>query len=269
MPVKSSKVKTEKSRVAAEVTVKRGRPKKAVVTKAGPVKTKAPKKASKKTSGVKLPVDLSQIQSYLLSLRQNTAPTLAAVKAYRPNARVYIAAAVAVILILAVYNKSLFIAATVDGSPISNFELQSRLNQQYRDQTLNEMINEKIVLDAAKKQGIIISPTEVDSQISTLEKSVGGADALDGLLAQQGETRTALRDQVLLQLTIEKMYSGEASVSASEVQQYIDQNKDQMQATDSAGQQKEAENALKQQKLTQIFQQKFQQLKQAAQVQIF
>ncbi len=265
MPTKNSKIRSQNTNIA----VKRGRAKKIVTVEAQPAKKYAVKKAAQKSLKTKLPVDVGQIQNYLLSLRKNSGPAAAAIKSYRPSVRVYIAVAVAVALILAVYNKSLFIAATVDGSPISNFELQSRLNQQYRDQTLTQMVNEKIVMDEAKKKGIVISPTDVNNQIASLEKSVGGATALDGLLAQQGETRSSLVDQVRIQLTIEKMYSGEASVSASEVQQYIDQNKDQMQATDAAGQQKEAEDALKQQKLTQIFQTKFQQLKQAAQIRIF
>ncbi|MDO8639189.1 MAG: hypothetical protein Q7R43_06445, partial [Candidatus Daviesbacteria bacterium] len=72
-----------------------------------------------------------------------------------------------------------------------------------------------------------------------------------------------------IQLIIEKLYANEATVSASEVAQFIAQNGSQLQATDSAGQQKEAEDALKQQKLGTIFNQKFQDLKSAAKVTIY
>ena len=78
-----------------------------------------------------------------------------------------------------------------------------------------------------------------------------------------------LINQIKIQLIVEKMYGNEATVSADEVNQYISQNKAQMTATDSAGQIKEATDALKQQKLSQIFSTKFQQLKQQAQVQTF
>ena len=61
----------------------------------------------------------------------------------------------------------------------------------------------------------------------------------------------------------------EATVSAEEVNQFISSNKNYLKATDSAGQIKEAGDSLKQQKLSQIFSQKFQDLKQKASVKIF
>lgn len=173
------------------------------------------------------------------------------------------------ILILAVLNKSFFIAATVNNSPITNLELLMRLNSQYREQTLTEMINERVILGEASKKGIIVNKSDVDTKVSGIESSVGGAAALDSLLAQQGQTRDGLRKQLSIQLTIEKLYSDEATVSAAEVDQFITQNKDQLKASDSAGQITEATDALKQQKLSQIFNDKFQALKQAANIKIF
>jgi hypothetical protein len=64
------------------------------------------------------------------------------------------------------------------------------------------------------------------------------------------------------------MYGTEATVSAQEISQFIEQNGTGMQASDSASQQKEAEDAIKQQKLSQIFNQKFQELKAAANIKI-
>ncbi len=73
----------------------------------------------------------------------------------------------------------------------------------------------------------------------------------------------------MIQLAITKLYDKEATVSAEEVSKFIETNKDQLKATDSAGQEKEAYDNLKQQKLSQIFSQKFQQLKQKANIKIF
>ena len=98
---------------------------------------------------------------------------------------------------------------------------------------------------------------------------MGGAQALDNLLSQQGQSRDTIRQQLKLQLSIEKLYTNDATVSAEEVTKFIEQNKDQLRATDSAGQEKEAYDNLKNQKLTQIFSQKFQELRQKAKIQIF
>lgn len=176
---------------------------------------------------------------------------------------------VAVILLLAIYKKNWFIAAVVNGMPVTNLELQLKLNQQFRTQTLNQMINEKIIISEAAKAGAIPTDGEINQKISQLEANVGGKDMLDNLLAQQGQTRQTLRDQIRVQLAITKLYDKEATVSADEVTKFIDQNKAQLKATDSAGQQKEAEDTLKQQKLSQIFSQKFQDLRQKAKIQIF
>lgn len=188
---------------------------------------------------------------------------------YRPSKRDYFIFLVVGILLLAMFKKSWFVAATVNGSPITNLEVQQKLNQQFRTQTLNQMVNEKIIFDEARKSGAIPTDTEINQKITELEGNVGGKDALDSLLSQQGQTRVSLKDQIKIQLAITKLYTKEATVSADEVAKFIVGNKDQLKATDSASQEKEAIDAIKQQKLSQIFSQKFQELRGKAKIQIF
>lgn len=188
---------------------------------------------------------------------------------YKSSKKIYIVLIIAGLLLLAVYKKSLFIAAMVNGMPITNLELQIKLNEQFKTQTLNQLINEKIIMNEATKNSALPTQQEVTSKIADLEKSVGGKDILDSLLTQQGQTRSGLRSQVLVQLAITKLYDKEATVSADEVSKFIENNKDQLKATDSAGQTKEATDSLKQQKLSQIFSQKFQDLRQKANIKIF
>lgn len=187
----------------------------------------------------------------------------------RPPKIVYVAAILIGASLLFSYKKSWFVAAMVNNKPLNNMELLSRMNQQYRSQVLNQMINEKVILDEAAKKGISVQDKDINDKIKQIETSVGGAATLDGLLAQQGQTRTGLKDQIKFQLIVEKLYGGEATVSADEVTKYIEENKDSLQATDAAGQTQEATDALKQQALTKIFQEKFQALKAAAKIQIF
>lgn len=185
------------------------------------------------------------------------------------NKKVYIIILLLGLILLAYYKKSWFIAATVNGSPVSNFELLNRMNKQFRDQTLTQLINEKIILAEASRKNITVSPTELNQKISDIEKNVGGAETLNTLLQQQGQTRESLKQQLEFQLLIEKLYSPEATVSASEVDEFISKNPEQLRASDSAAQVTEATEILKQQKLSQIFNERFQQLKQAANIKIF
>lgn len=199
----------------------------------------------------------------------NLLDKISSFKNFRNQKKTYIIILIIGILALAIYKKNWFIAATVNGSPITNLELQIRLNSGFRTQTLNQMINEKIILDEAAKKNVLVSDLEVGSKISEIETSVGGAQTLDAMLAQQGQTRESIKQQIKLQLIIEKLYSNEATVSAEEVTNFIEQNKDSLKATDSAAQQKESYDAIKNQKLSQIFSQKFQDLRTKAKIQIF
>lgn len=188
---------------------------------------------------------------------------------YKSSKKIYLIILIAGLLLLAVYKKSWFIAATVNGSPITNLDLQMKLNQQFRTQTLNQMINEKIILDEVVKNNALATDDEVNRKISDIETSVGGTQALNTLLTQQGQTRNSIRQQIKLQLSIEKLYGKEATVSAEEVNKFLATSKETLRATDSASQIKEAADVLKQQKLSQIFSQKFQDLRQKAKTQIF
>lgn len=190
-------------------------------------------------------------------------------KNFRSSKKFYLIILLAGILLLAMYKKDWFIAATVNGTPITNLELQAKLNQQFKTQTLNQLINEKIILQEAIKMGTIPQQSEISAKITELETSVGGKEALDTLLSQQSQTRDTLREQLRVQLAVTKLYEKEATVSASEVEKFLSENKSLLRATDSAGQEKEAEETLKQQKLSQIFTQKFQELRQKANIKIF
>lgn len=188
---------------------------------------------------------------------------------FRSSKTFYIILIIAGILLLATYKKSWFVAALVNSTPVTNLELQMKLNQQFRTQTLNQLINEKIILSEAGKMGATPTEQEIDSKITELETNVGGKETLDSLLTQQGQTKNSLRDQIRVQLAITKLYENEATVSAEEVSAFLAENQEVLQATDSASQEKEAYDALKNQKLSQIFSQKFQELQSQAKIQIF
>lgn len=188
---------------------------------------------------------------------------------FKPSRKFYTILIIAGLVLLLAYKKELLIAAMVNGQPISNIELQFKLNKQYKSQVLDQMVTEKIITEEATKNNTMPTEADIDKKIAEIETQVGGAQALDSILSQQNQTRSSIRDQIKLPMAMEKLYEKEATVSASEVQNFIETNKDYLKATDSASQIKEAENILKQQKLSQISAQKFQELKQKAKIQIF
>lgn len=199
----------------------------------------------------------------------NLLDQLSSLKNFRNSKSFYLLIIALGILLLAIYQKSQILPAIVNGQPITGIELLGKLNEQFRTQTLNQLINEKIILQEAGKMGALPNSQEVQSKISEIENNVGGAQSLDLILSQQGQTRVTLKDRVMLELAIAKLYDKEATVSAEEVAKFLETNRGVLRATDSAQQEKEAYDLLKQQKLTEIFTQKFTELKQKANIKIF
>lgn len=173
------------------------------------------------------------------------------------------------LLLLAYYKKSWFVAATVNNQPITTLELNQRMGSLYKDKVLSQMTNEKILEQEAAKKRVSVSQSEVDSKASEVETQYGGKDSFESLLQQQGLTRDEFLRQIKFQLLVEKLYQGEATASAEDVKKFMDENASLPEATDEAKFKEVAEKAVKQDKLSQIFNEKFQQLKQAAKVQIF
>lgn len=187
----------------------------------------------------------------------------------KKNKFALIGIAIIAIALIVSYKKGWLIAAKVNGSPITNLEVLMRENEQFHQQTVDKLVEEKLILSEANKKGVKVTEKEIDAKIADIEKQVGGADALDSLLSQQGQTRSSVRGQIKISLSLEKMYANEASVSADEVTKFIEQNKEQMQSSEPAAMTKEATDYIKSQKLNQIFSQKFAEIKKAANIQIF
>lgn len=173
------------------------------------------------------------------------------------------------LLLLAFYKKDWFVAATVNNQPITNLELQMRLNKQYKTQLLNQIVNEKIIEQEAAKKNIVVSPNDINQKVSQTEKQYGGAEAFNALLSQQGLSRDEFVKQIKLQLIVEKIYQNEIQPTEEEVKGFMDTNSSDPEATDAAKFRETAIESIKQQKLSNLFQTKFQELKQAAKVQIF
>ena len=173
------------------------------------------------------------------------------------------------LLLLAYYKKEWFVAALVNNQPITTPEIIARMNALHKERTVTQLVNEKILEQEASKKGIIVSQKEIDEKITETENQYGGKEKFESLITQQGITRSEFSRQIKFQLIVEKLYEKEATVSAEELQKFMDENSNIPEATEPAKFRKLAEDQLKQGKISQIFNEKFQALKQAAKIQIF
>src|SRR3989338_7477869 len=129
------------------------------------------------------------------------------------------------LLVLAVLfwaGRNYFIVAYVNGQPVSRFELNSRLNSQFAESVIEQLINERLILSAARQQGIFITSAEIENRIKEIEGNLQGKMTLPEALNLQGLTPNSFRHQLELQLSIEKIFAGQATVSATEISEYLD-----------------------------------------------
>lgn len=163
--------------------------------------------------------------------------------------------------------RSSFIVAMVNGQPISRWQLNDQLVKKFGTQILDSIINERLILAAARQKGIFIKSEEIDNRIKEVEQRLSGQISLDDALKAQGLTRDDFRRELEIQLSIEKLFDKEATLSASEIDDYINKNSQTYKsATDPAAVRQEVESILRQQKINDSFEKWFTDIKKNAKI---
>jgi disulfide bond formation protein DsbB len=139
----------------------------------------------------------------------------------------YGAMAMAVVLVIVgfLFTRGYIVVATVNGSPIFRLAFSERLERQDGKQTLEVMINEKVLADEFARLDITIEEIAVKEQIQQIETQItsqGGT--LADALAQQGMTMAVLEEQIESQLKLEKVLGEKIEVTDAEVTAYITEN---------------------------------------------
>lgn len=153
-------------------------------------------------------------------------------KAYKKSIKIKISIKTAIIIVviialgvLAYIYKGLFIAATVNGSPISRLAIIQELEKASGKNLLDSLIIEKLVQNEANAKKITVSNDEINGEIKKIEdRIVAQGSTLDAALAAQGMTMEDLKKQIILQKEVEKMVADKINVTDEEVTQYIKDN---------------------------------------------
>lgn len=178
--------------------------------------------------------------------------------------------AVLVVIVLAWKFKGNFIAALVNGQPVSRFELNDQLVKQYGDQTLDNIINERLIIAGVRQKGIFVTSGEINDRVKQIEEKLKDKISLADALKAQGLTESAFRKQLEIQISIEKMFDKDATVSSKEVDDYLVQNKEAFKiATDQAAIRRDIESTLKQQKSSDLFNSWFTEIRKSASIKKF
>lgn len=177
---------------------------------------------------------------------------------------------IGIILVVVYFLKGAFIAATVNGQPISRLSVIQKLEKQGGKNILDTIVTDTLIENEAKKKGIVISEDEINQEIKTIEASVtqqGGT--LEQALLQQGMTKESLKKSVKNQKIIEKLIADKIKVTDAEINKYLADNQTTIPEGKEAETKKQIMDQLKQQKFQQEAQEWVTSLKAAANIKYY
>ena len=173
------------------------------------------------------------------------------------NKKTFVLFAIGIVVLgaLLYFGRGFFVAAVVNGQPISRLAVVKAAEQASGQQALQQLMEDTLINQAAQEAKISVTEEDITAEIKILEETVSeqGKD-LDTLLAVQGMTRKDLEDYIVRQKKIEKLIGEDIAVTDDEVSEYIEQNKAFLPQDQTEEQVKEfAREGLKQQKLNTKF----------------
>ncbi len=122
--------------------------------------------------------------------------------------------------------KGKFIAASVNGSYISRASVIRELEKKSGKDLVDILITQRLIADEARKQKIVITDAEINAKIEEAKTQItaqGGK--FEDFLSMQGLTEAVLRDNLKIQMQVEKLVGDKITVTDEEVATYIKDNK--------------------------------------------
>lgn len=117
-------------------------------------------------------------------------------------------------------------AAVVNGQVVPKGDLTRRLIQSYGDDTTQQLVDETLIFQEARKENVQISQAEINTKISDLEKQIPGG--LDAALKDRKMDRTDLDRLIRLQIIKEKILGKDIKVTDADIADYFSKNKDSL-----------------------------------------
>lgn len=187
------------------------------------------------------------------------------------NPRIFVPLLIIVTAGLLFYFKGLFVAALVNGEPITRLSLVRELEKQGGKQALSSLVNQTLILQEAKKKNIQVNQSEIDRAAKQVEDSLKSqGQNLDTALAAQGMTRQDFLMQLKLRNLVEKSLADKIKVTDKEISEHIEKNKDFLPANLKEDEiKKSVKEQLKQQKMASASQAWLEELSKNAKINYF
>jgi foldase protein PrsA len=124
-------------------------------------------------------------------------------------------------------SKSFFVAALVNGKPVTRLALIKNLEKTGGKQALDNLITQELIMQEARKENITVTDQEVQAEIESLSKDLESqGSTLDATLATEGISKQDLEKNIRIRKTVQMLLASEVAVSDEEVKKYFDENKE-------------------------------------------
>ncbi|NLB52761.1 MAG: foldase [Syntrophomonadaceae bacterium] len=118
------------------------------------------------------------------------------------------------------------IVARVNGEPISKSELYDSMVKQNGQAALDILISKKIIEMEANKQNIQVTEEDLDKELDDLAVYYGGRDVFEQSLSMYNLTLEDVREDLTVQVKLEKLMKERITVSDKEIEEYFNENKE-------------------------------------------
>lgn len=263
----AQKSKSMKKQQPKKSTKKTASKKQSSQTKTKSATKNTPKKTSIATNKKDMKKNNSKLSATMAAEKIKNTESLKSVF----NKKTIIILVVVALIGLAYIFRGAFIAAMVNGQPISRLKIVRESEKMQGSQILENYVMEALIEQKARAQGVQISDEVVNEQIEEIKQSVAdqGQD-FDQLLSLQGLTMDELQRQIRMQQMIEVMVGAEIEVSDEKVAEYLESNKDFLPEDMEQEELEElAKQQLQQQEMSQKYQEWMDKLKEEANLRYF
>ncbi len=142
------------------------------------------------------------------------------------NKKFLIVATILLFVIFLALAKSLFVAALVNGWPVSRIAVIRALEKQGGSDVLNTLVERSLIFQEARKLGVKVSDDVVNQQIASIEEILKGQNlTLEEALAARGQIKKDLIDQIRIQKTVEAILTQKINITEEDIENYFKENK--------------------------------------------
>lgn len=121
--------------------------------------------------------------------------------------------------------RAFFIAAIVNGKPVFRISVVRELEKQSGKTTLDSLIEKDLILQEAKNNNVKVTGDQINKEIENIKGLLTQQKTtLDAALVSKGMTMNELREQIVIQKSVEAMLLSKIQISDAEVKDFFDKN---------------------------------------------